>query len=255
VAFLRFAGGRFAAGDFLLEGVVPGLAGRAAVVFVLELRALVVAVFFLLVFFLAVAFEADFFRVTLVFASFRLTDDFPALVVFFLLVFLPVVFLPVFFVPGFFLLTFFLLTFLVAFFLLTAFFFEAFFREVDFLPPDFLDADAATRLREVFFDDFFETFFLAAAVFFGMRSTPGRLQMKAAIIQIRVGRGSLIGSPAGPWSQGRETRSVGSHEDARCSAMTVVYKPPRTLKSAVSRANLGLIPATRSLRISLVTAS
>jgi hypothetical protein len=164
----------------------------------------------LLDFFLLVAFAADFFRVTLLFASFRLTDDLPALVAFFLLGF---------FVLGFFLLadffvTFFLLAFLPAFFeevffLLTAFLREGFLLELVFLLGVFFDLRATAALRELFFADFFfadffETLFLAVAFFFGTRSTPRWLQTKPAIIQITRGRGSLLGAHFRP----RESRQA-----------------------------------------------
>lgn len=57
--------------DFLLDAVVPGRAARAAGAFFFELRVRGAADFFLLELFLLEALEVDFFRVTLVFASFR----------------------------------------------------------------------------------------------------------------------------------------------------------------------------------------
>jgi hypothetical protein len=118
---------------------------------------------------LAVLFEADFFLVTFFLVPLLVVDDFPALDTFFLLVFfLLELFLAVFF-AAFFAVFFaaFFATFLATF--LAGFFFDDdFFLETLFFLLAFLGAARATRLRE-WLVAFFETFFLAAAFFFGMR--------------------------------------------------------------------------------------
>jgi hypothetical protein len=114
---------------------------------------------------LAVLFEADFFLVTFFLVPLLVVDDFPALETFFLLVFfLLELFFAVFFADFFaaFFVTFFA-TFPAGFF-----FDEDFFLETLFFLLAFLGAARATRLRE-WLVAFFETFFLAAAFFFGMR--------------------------------------------------------------------------------------
>jgi hypothetical protein len=67
----------------------------------------------------------------------------------------------------------------------------------------------------VFASFFFETFFLEAAFFFGMRSFSSWLQTQPAIIQIRSARGSLS-------RQGKLTGARGLQDGAACSATTVV---------------------------------
>lgn len=149
---------RLALEDFF----VLGRADRAAVVFFLELRVRVVEVFFFDDF-LADAFAADFFLVTFFATSFRLADDLPALLGFFLA-------LVRFFVDVFFLVTaFFLAVFFLPDFFLLVLFPVAFFVPVFLVPACFLDDRDTVRLREVFLVAFFDTFFAAAAFFFGMR--------------------------------------------------------------------------------------
>ena len=108
---------------------------------------LTVRFFELLVFFggffllLLTVFADDVFRVTFFPTFFRLTADLPALDTFFLLVF---------------------------------FFFDVFFEanpflEADFFLPDFFGARAAEGFRELRVVAFFESLFLEAAFFFGIR--------------------------------------------------------------------------------------
>jgi len=102
-------------------------------------------------FFFEEALEADFFRVTFLLAPLRFADDLPAFAVF----------LPVFFL---------LLRFLVgAFFFDADFFLLGVFLLVFFLAV-FFDARLTGRFREPRPAAFFETLFLEAAFFFGMRS-------------------------------------------------------------------------------------
>ena len=164
----------------LHQGVseVEGLVARLAVVFFFELRARVLAAVFV-DFFFDEAFEADFFRVTFFPEPLRFDADFPA----FFDVFLPDVF---FFV------TFFLLAFLLpeVDFLVEVLAAGFFLREVAFFLLTFFALAAAARVVLRLDAVFFETFFLVAAFFFGIRRILRWPQNQPAIIHRRRGSGS-----------------------------------------------------------------
>jgi hypothetical protein len=147
--FARRAADRLCDGveRLLLAGLALGRTERVTVFF-FELRARVAAVF-LFEAFLADFFEVDFFRVTFFATSLRLDDDLPALDTFFL--------------PA---------LFLLDFLSDAGFFGEVRFAEAGFFLLVFFEDAAAERLRERFFADLFDTFFVAAAFRFGMRFSP-----------------------------------------------------------------------------------